>query len=397
MKTYTEEEIKCAKNTLLSFYKIKHSGPEVNVFLHKNKDIIDIVNYNSPICIKNYALQTKLYWFMHNIKTFPLCSICKKPILREVINSVVGYTVQNDKINLYCCHNCQKKSQHYIDAQRNAIIKKFGKINNIKNEYPLYAKNKTLYSKRKHIYEKICKNEYTVPLITLENFYNIKNLKTTQILWHCKECNKEFYSIYTKYNSYILNKCKKLVHARCPFCYPRCNTASFTEKQIVKYLKEKYYNFIILNNKIENWQLINPYQIDIIIKQHDKTVLCIEYNGVRWHSLQMKNNINQQLNKTLLCEKLGIPLIHIYEDEWQNLVKQQKIKTLISLILNNKDLMFKDKIIILPRDKFPKTTVLKNYVLIKEIPPKIIKRYSNYQKTEQYDVPNAGYLVYKKL
>ena len=39
-------------------------------------------------------------------------------------------------------------------------------------------------------------------------------------------------------------------------------------------------------------------------------------DGVRWHSEEYKDN-DFHLNKTIECEKSGIRLIHIFEDEWR--------------------------------------------------------------------------------
>ena len=43
--------------------------------------------------------------------------------------------------------------------------------------------------------------------------------------------------------------------------------------------------------------------------------IAIELDGLYWHSIRFKNR-DYHLNKTELCERLGIQLIHIFEDEW---------------------------------------------------------------------------------
>jgi len=67
--------------------------------------------------------------------------------------------------------------------------------------------------------------------------------------------------------------------------------------------------------------IIKPNQLDIFIPSHN---LAIEFNGLYWHSEQYKPN-NYHLNKTESCEKQGIQLIHIFEDEW--LFKQDIVKS----------------------------------------------------------------------
>jgi hypothetical protein len=58
--------------------------------------------------------------------------------------------------------------------------------------------------------------------------------------------------------------------------------------------------------------------------------LAFEYNGIYWHSEEYRNP-NYHLEKTLECEKLGIRLIHIWEDDWQNneSLMKHKIKALL--------------------------------------------------------------------
>jgi len=59
--------------------------------------------------------------------------------------------------------------------------------------------------------------------------------------------------------------------------------------------------------------------------------LAFEFNGVWWHN-ELNKEDNYHLNKTELCEKQGIELIQIWEDDW--LYKQSIVK---SMILNKLD------------------------------------------------------------
>lgn len=57
--------------------------------------------------------------------------------------------------------------------------------------------------------------------------------------------------------------------------------------------------------------------------------VAIEFNGVYWYSQVDKN---YHLRKTEECEKLGIRLLHIWEDLW--ISKKEIYKSLISSSLN---------------------------------------------------------------
>lgn len=73
----------------------------------------------------------------------------------------------------------------------------------------------------------------------------------------------------------------------------------------------------------------NNLELDIYIPIKK---LAIEFNGIYWHSDLMKEK-NYHQNKTLNCMKNGIRLIHIFEYEWRNDEKREKIKRIIKNLL----------------------------------------------------------------
>ena len=99
----------------------------------------------------------------------------------------------------------------------------------------------------------------------------------------------------------------------CPKC---SNNMSFPESEICKFLE-------LLNVDYEqsNRTIISPKELDIYIP--DKNI-AIEYDGLLWHSYGTtfpnnvdEININQHLDKTLVCESKDIQLLHIFEHEWR--------------------------------------------------------------------------------
>ena len=81
-------------------------------------------------------------------------------------------------------------------------------------------------------------------------------------------------------------------------------------------------------------------------------------------------NINRHLNKTIKCENLNIPLIHIYEDEWMN--EREKILNLLQQYKSgNFDFSYEKQIIELERDKFSKLIIPNGFKLINETNPQI--------------------------
>ena len=110
----------------------------------------------------------------------------------------------------------------------------------------------------------------------------------------------------------------------CPKCSIRLSNG---ENEIYEYLLSLGLH-IIHNDRT----ILNGKELDIYIPEKK---LAIEYNGLRWHSEQFKNNArNYHIEKTNKCIKQGIRLIHIFEDEWRN--KQELVKSRLNALMGIK-------------------------------------------------------------
>src|SRR5690606_31366039 len=72
----------------------------------------------------------------------------------------------------------------------------------------------------------------------------------------------------------------------------------------------KNLGFVVKDN---NKSLLSGIEVDILIESHK---LCIEYDGLYYHTERNGKDRNYHLNKTILANNLGYSLIHIFEDEW---------------------------------------------------------------------------------
>ena len=72
--------------------------------------------------------------------------------------------------------------------------------------------------------------------------------------------------------------------------------------------------------------ILNGLEIDILCHDHK---LGIEFDGMRWHSVLCGKDRNFHLNKTELMEEKGYQLLHIFESEWDDPVKQEIWKSII--------------------------------------------------------------------
>lgn len=110
---------------------------------------------------------------------------------------------------------------------------------------------------------------------------------------------------------------------RSVYC-PKCTKfASRAEKDLLSYIKSLYSGTILANDR----KLIKPYELDIYLPEKK---LAFEFDGTYWHS-DARKPVNYHINKTRLCNKKHVRLIHIFEHEWT--FNQEKIKSLIKSAL----------------------------------------------------------------
>ena len=151
---------------------------------------------------------------------------------------------------------------------------------------------------------------------------NSKKLTTEQFIEKASKIhdNKYDYSKvkYENYDSYITIICPEHgefqqtpdSHLQGKGCSKCSHAQSQNETVIYEIIKQYFSNTIERVRKI-----IYPYEIDIFIPEKN---IGIEYNGIRWHTDEFKNNKNYHLMKTQLCKDKGVSLIHIFEDEFIN-------------------------------------------------------------------------------
>jgi hypothetical protein len=166
-----------------------------------------------------------------------------------------------------------------------------------------------------------------------------KRLGDTDLINRCIERNidfelltplNEYFSRQQQYLEFKCRKCnqvsKKTLQAfergsRCYFCEPI--GTSNDELEILNWLKEMNLNIVHKDRSV-----ISPKEIDILIEK-----VGIEYNGLYWHSDEIKENDVDDfskghiLNKTKMCLDKGISLIHIFSDEWK--YKKEICKSII--------------------------------------------------------------------
>jgi len=216
----------------------------------------------------------------------PMCNeeIRGKSKISNLLNFGVEHVLQNKEI---------------LHKARQTNLKKYGYLNASESDD---IKNKITMSRRKRSFGNLLNrnNNLVVPLFNLEEYKGDEE----KYKWKCNECGLVFEDGIN--NGHI---------PRCKNCFPLMFGFSNKEKEVVEFVKS------LGIEVVENYRDI--FEIDIYIPSHS---LGIEFDGIYWHSDLYKDN-NYHLDKTNYFKKLGIDIIHIFEDEWN--FKQEIVKSIV--------------------------------------------------------------------
>jgi len=243
-------------------------------------------------CLEGHEYKISYYNFKKGQRC-PICAINRKKLTYEHVKKQIeskGYTLLSDtyknnytKIKIQCSegHKYKVTYNKFQQGTRCPICA------NIKNG----LKKRLLYE---YVKEYIESFGYTL----LSDSY--KNVNT-KIKVQCPEGHK--YKV--TYSSFKQG-------TRCPYCAAELGSSK-GEKEVVNFVRAQGID-IIENDRS---QIINPLtnknlELDIWIPSLNK---AIEYNGLYWHSF--KDVIKHDKIKKEQCEKLGIDLLIIQEDNWQ--------------------------------------------------------------------------------
>jgi hypothetical protein len=120
----------------------------------------------------------------------------------------------------------------------------------------------------------------------------------------------------------------------CTTCNPRnSGCRSKPEIDLCNFISSHYTGEIISSCR----DIIPPLELDIYLPD---LKLAFEFNGLYWHSELYKDKF-YHLNKTEECERNGIQLIHIYQDDWE--FKQDIIKSRILNLLGQSNKIYARK------------------------------------------------------
>ena len=308
--------------------------------------LIDIEDSTS--FLKNdVSLSERLYCIRNGIHEQKMCPVCKKNPLKFSKSKLCYYESG-------CCQKCSKNNIETKKKTKQTNLKKYGYESHNSSEI-IKEKKKQIFLKKYGVTNPSCLEDVKEKRnkTSLKHFGCTTCLKLSNV----RKCRNEI-ALKESYENFILKsevdepvfslddylkrksdndilkfKCKLCgnifetthhdgIHAHCPKCFKNGN--SFQEYEISQFLKSL--NIYHLRN---TQKIIPLYELDIYIPEKK---LAIEFDGLYWHNAD-KVHKNYHLKKTELCEKQGIQLIHIFENEWiykQDIVKS-KIKNLLGI------------------------------------------------------------------
>jgi len=199
---------------------------------------------------------------------------------------------------------------------KNPRCELYVKFNDWKGGYLVYCSESCKKTKHVAYYNLFIRFPDLTFEFSAEYFYANKELPV-----RCNKCS----------NRWNMLRTTAISHSVCRRCTPF--NKHKTQNEVCDFVREIDPSGTVKQN---DRVLIHPKEVDII---HVESGLCIEYNGLLPHSsgdskLPYYNDrtekVNYHLNKTLLAEKLGKTLLHVFEHEWTDLRKRAIWKSIIA-------------------------------------------------------------------
>ena len=247
-----------------------------SVKIKKNPEFLELMKSLIPNVLKTTPdiKITDIYWCIKNeYNEIPKCKTCGKHIPLKIEYS--NKEISQGYVRKYCSIKCFNND---LEVKEKASKRE-------KEKAP-----ERLEKRKKTIIEKYG---------SLDNWPGMNNKKNKKI----KKKNL---------NQQLINKL--------------LNINNDMKNEVFNFIKSIYSGEIIRNSR----NIIKPLELDLYLPEFN---LAIEFDGLYWHSDKYKDK-NYHLQKTEACEKQSIHLLHIFENEWIDPIKQDIWKSVIKYKLN---------------------------------------------------------------
>lgn len=297
------KDFSCSKNTFLSYLK------KLNIQIYKPIHNLSFINTEDFYKLKLF--------FEENPNTIERkTQLCRQTSLeRYGVNNPAQIESSRKKISEKNKNNVESR----LSKAKETNLKKYG------IENPLLLWDSSLYWKniskenREEINKKIARSKLKkfesndkYYLCHLEKIFKKDRTGITR--------NIEKLEIIKKEGKYPYIEKKDLYKLSNYYTITELAGTSFLEKELLSFIESIYHGEVQTNNRT----IISPKELDIYIPEKR---MAIEFNGLYWHDENHISN-NSHFEKTQSCDKIGIDLIHIFEDDW--LLKKEIIKSIIA-------------------------------------------------------------------
>lgn len=323
---------------------ISSKTKEAYVKKHFKSDYIKIIELSVHLKINERSFSEKIYHFINNLESPMVCKNCGKNPTKYT-GLISGYLD-------YCSSKCSNSSKDVMNKKEKAYLERYGVTNPSYSKDVLdkindtfikkYGGNPAANNKIKEKIKKTCLERYN----DTHPFGNNSSLRNEHMIKKEKEFRKKYKDLniisysYEKWgicvvkcdvcnNNYEISKWnlhqrKKRIHdnSLCTFCNPIGSSIVTSIESFIRELLESK-NLVYKKDR----KTINPFEIDFLIQEKN---IGIEANGIYWHSSKFKDR-GYHLNKTELCLKKCVSLIHIFEDEF--VLKKDIVESRILSIL----------------------------------------------------------------
>lgn len=294
------------------------------------------------------SFKEKIWFYFNQLTERPKCVTCGSEIkFRERFDKPYGdfcsiECINNNKIEMISRQkktfnekygvNFYPEHSDFIKKQRKTKFEKYGdeNFNNVSKS----KKTKLIKYGNENFnnfdqYKKTCNIKYGVDNYSISKEYKEYSIKRFQIIYPdilFSKITKSFIEAKCNKCGGLYNINKQMMYERskrhqevCTICNPfgQQNVSSH-EIEVSKFLSD-----LDISHKRTFRGLPNGKEIDIFIPTSN---IGIEINGLYWHNENFLPQ-NYHLDKTNECEKEGIKLMHIFEDEW--IYKKDIVKSII--------------------------------------------------------------------
>lgn len=311
-----------AKHFNLSMHRLSQLLKEYNII--KNSDIIlklrrktclekyGVENSSSAQAVKEKALKTNLE--KYGAKTFTSTEEAKKLVKATKLKNYGSENYNNiDKVKETKLLKYSDDKYNNRDQAKQTFLEHYGVDNYRKSEQAKRDKQSYIIETNNYsqLFASIFDDRDEAIRFLGDKKYTFSELAE---LFNCPNYTVSMWAAR-------LNVADKIKHNGSKSSY---------EDEIIDYLKSISVDNIIHGSRKH---LSNGLEIDIYLPDYK---IGIEFNGNYWHSDAFLPNKYHQ-DKSILAQKQGIRLIHIYEYDWIDQQKQLIIKSILKLACNKID------------------------------------------------------------